>query len=248
MIRLHIYDYFIPCRTVIFDKDGTLVDFHCVLESLFRARLDALIKALGPQVKDDFARNCGYNLHSGEIDPEGPLATAAKIEEETLCAGFIYQKGYPFPQAREIAARVFKEAEESLDIGVNLKPLSHAGETLRSLREQGFRVVLATGDGHDRAQRMMELLGWLPYFDLIIGVDEVGHPKPSPDMIFKCSQALNIPPEEMVVVGDSCLDSQMGKSAGVKATIGVATGPSTREKLESCFDIVIPDLSEIKVG
>lgn len=247
MGRLKVLDNLIDCRAVIFDKDGTIIDYRLVLESLFRARARAFVSRFGPESEKDFARVCGYDLETGNIDPGGPLNTASRFEEEILCAGLIFQRGVPFPSARELAHQIFQEAEESLDIEANLRPLPHAEELLRELDSRDFLVVLATGDGTVRAQRMMSILDWGKYFDLIIGVDEVAHPKPHPDFIFKCSQRLGIPPGEMVVVGDSCLDALMGKNAGVKGTIGVLTGTGDYQQLKGCFDFVIPDLSFIKV-
>ena len=37
----------IPCRLVIFDKDGTLIDFTATWIPLIRKRVDLLLKALG---------------------------------------------------------------------------------------------------------------------------------------------------------------------------------------------------------
>ncbi len=237
----------IVCRAVVFDKDGTLIDHHLVLESLFRSRLQAFTRFLGKESENDFARICGYDLKTGKIDPWGPLNTASRKEEEILCAGLIFEKGIPFPSAREMASKIFQEAEDSLDIEAHLRPLPHAEELLRELDSKGFLIALATGDGSLRAERMMSLLNWGRYFDLILGVDEVESPKPNPDFILKCSQRLGVLPQDMVVVGDSCLDALMGKNAGVAKTIGVLTGTGSKEKLEECFDIVVPDLSFIKV-
>jgi len=248
MGRLYISDYQVDCRAIVFDKDGTLIDFYLVLESLFRSRLKAFVRYMGPGLERDFARIAGFDLESGRIDPGGPLNTATRKEEETLCAGLIYKRGYPFPEARDLAFRIFKEAEDSLDIGANLKPLPYAGELLEKLHSQGFLIALATGDGHARAQKMISLLGWSSYFDSIVGADEVPLPKPHPDFIFKCAQDLKVGPEEMIVIGDSCLDAQMGKNAGVKATVGVLTGTGTVEQLKKCFDFLIPDLSFVRTG
>ncbi|MGB9552796.1 MAG: hypothetical protein ACPL7L_00255, partial [bacterium] len=92
MGRLYISDYQIDCRAVIFDKDGTLIDYHLVLESLFRSRLHAFVHHLGPGVEKEFAQIAGYDLESGKIDPGGPLNTATRKEEEILCAGLIYKR------------------------------------------------------------------------------------------------------------------------------------------------------------
>jgi HAD superfamily hydrolase (TIGR01549 family) len=77
-------------------------------------------------------------------------------------------------------------------------------------------------------------------------LDEIGKPKPSPDPLIIMMERLRIGRDECCYVGDSVLDVQMAKRAGIKA-ISVATGDNSREELQAAgADWVVENLSELK--
>ena len=246
MKTLVVHGTKIPCRAVVFDKDGTLIDLNHVLLSLVESRIRSLREIAGEEVLPDYLKGCGFQPATRTIDPSGPLSVAARREEEILAAGAIYLHGRSWPESRRLAAMAFQQAEEQIEAAERVEPLPGAIETVRWLKEAGFVVVLATGDGHARAERMMASLGILSCFDLIIGVDEVAHPKPASDLILACAQKLGMDPCQMVGIGDTCLDAQMGRAAGMAATIGVATGAIPAEELQGCCDFVIATLADLK--
>jgi HAD superfamily hydrolase (TIGR01549 family) len=77
-------------------------------------------------------------------------------------------------------------------------------------------------------------------------LDEIGKPKPSPDPLIIMMERLKIGRDECCYVGDSVLDVQMAKRAGIKA-ISVATGDNSREELQAVgADWVVENLSELR--
>jgi beta-phosphoglucomutase-like phosphatase (HAD superfamily) len=74
---------------------------------------------------------------------------------------------------------------------------------------------------------------------------EVKRHKPAPDIVLEAAKRLGISPKQCVVVGDSPLDVQAGKQAGV-FTIAVLSTTYTRKQLESTKPtIVIEEFEEI---
>ena len=67
-------------------------------------------------------------------------------------------------------------------------------------------------------------------FSGIVGREDVEIRKPHPEPIHKCLGHLGLAPQETVYIGDSPIDIQAGKAAGVY-TIGVLTGTSPRDVL-----------------
>ena len=59
-----------------------------------------------------------------------------------------------------------------------------------------------------------------------------------------CAQ-LELDVETVVVVGDNRHDIEMGRNANAGLCIGVLTGTSTRDELESIADIVLDDISAL---
>jgi phosphoglycolate phosphatase-like HAD superfamily hydrolase len=59
-----------------------------------------------------------------------------------------------------------------------------------------------------------------------IGLDDITHSKPDPEMIKKSIAKLDLSPSECVTIGDSIYDIEAGNRAGTK-TIAVCTGNNT---------------------
>jgi HAD superfamily hydrolase (TIGR01549 family) len=77
-------------------------------------------------------------------------------------------------------------------------------------------------------------------------LEEIGKPKPSPDPLLLMIKRIGIGRDECCYVGDSVLDIQMAKGAGIKA-FSVATGDNSQEELLAAgADSIVANLSELK--
>ena len=74
-------------------------------------------------------------------------------------------------------------------------------ETLEAL-SQRFKLVLVTNNPADIAERTLAVLGVVQFFPQIIGLDEAGESKPSPEAFRLALKALAVAPESVVSVGD----------------------------------------------
>lgn len=88
-------------------------------------------------------------------------------------------------------------------------------ELLLTLRVRGLRLAVATGKSGPRARSLLGQLGLLPFFDHVIGSDEVAHPKPAPDMVELALDLLGVTAEQAVMVGDAPTDIASAHGAGV---------------------------------
>ena len=76
--------------------------------------------------------------------------------------------------------------------------------------------------------------------------DDIRNPKPSPDPLLKMMERLGMGRDECCYVGDSVLDIQMAKRAGIRV-ISVTTGDNSQEELRAAgADWVVNNLSELK--
>ncbi|MFC6091934.1 HAD family hydrolase [Saccharothrix lopnurensis] len=103
-------------------------------------------------------------------------------------------------------------------------------ELLAELREHGHRLAVVTSKVHRSAVELLEATGLLGHFDALSchGMAERG--KPHPDLALLAADALGVPPERCVVVGDAVDDVLMARAAGMDA-LGVATGVATPDQL-----------------
>ncbi|MGH3685367.1 MAG: HAD-IA family hydrolase [Pseudonocardiaceae bacterium] len=90
-------------------------------------------------------------------------------------------------------------------------------DTVRTLRERGLRLAVATGKSGPRARSLLDQLGVLSLFDHVIGSDEVARPKPAPDIVVHALDRLGVAPQDAVMIGDSVADLASASSAGVTA-------------------------------
>jgi HAD superfamily hydrolase (TIGR01509 family) len=63
---------------------------------------------------------------------------------------------------------------------------------------------------------IMERFGLRPFFDMVVTALDVKNPKPHPESIEKILHRFNLKKEEAVFVGDSEVDQQTAKSAGIQ--------------------------------
>jgi len=94
--------------------------------------------------------------------------------------------------------------------------------------------------------RILDALDCRAPFATIIGGDRMAAKKPDPAGLHHLMQQHRVRPEDTLMVGDSLVDIETGKRAGVR-TCGVTYGHAGRESLETAQpDWIIDDLSELK--
>ncbi|MDX1809999.1 MAG: HAD family hydrolase [Sulfurospirillaceae bacterium] len=79
---------------------------------------------------------------------------------------------------------------------------------------------------------LLEHLGILHYFTVIIGREDVQNPKPHPEPVLKALSLLNCNKEFAWMIGDTPMDMLSANEAGIK-TCAVLCGYGTKDALES---------------
>ncbi len=115
-------------------------------------------------------------------------------------------------------------------------------ETMEFLRSRNKKIALVTNKPLRFTERILQDLSISPFFSIIIGGDSLPNRKPHPEPALKVLETLNVSPPEGMMVGDSPVDCETGRGAGMK-TVGVTYGFRDRETLiQAGFDFIIDDL------
>ena len=239
----------IPCRLIIFDKDGTLIDFTATWVPLIRKRVSFLLKKLGRdgEMETFLLRSWGIDPVSGKVDPRGPCPVSPRSDEIIIGTMALYQHGYHWDESKQWVAQAFDEADADGDWRQNVVPIKGIQTFLSHLKRDGFHTALATNDERKDTEAILNHLGMDGLFDMILCWGEVIPPKPHPETIFTICRKLSIHPHEAVMVGDSVTDMMMGKRAGVALTVGILEGGVTpREELEKVADLVVDSIQDLK--
>jgi phosphoglycolate phosphatase-like HAD superfamily hydrolase len=226
---------------VVFDKDGTLIDFHAMwggwtLE--LGRRLDGATRR--PVAGDVFA-TIGFDPVGGRVRAGAPLAVATMAEIREIVAAVV-RRWCPSVAA---ARRAVETAWFEPDPIATAIPLADLPALFGAITASGRRIAVATTD--DRAATEATLRGLevrAKVSALACGDDGIGV-KPEPGMVLALCAALATPPERTAIVGDTPADLQMGRSAGVGRVLGVLSGVGGRAELEPLADKVLTSVAEL---
>jgi pyrophosphatase PpaX len=112
-----------------------------------------------------------------------------------------------------------------------VRPYAGVVEAVRALRAPGRTLGLVTSKQRSGALRGLKVAALESAFDVIVGADEVTHPKPHPEPVLLALERLAAPAAGAVFIGDSRHDLECGRAAGVQ-TAAVLWGPFDRAHLE----------------
>jgi len=229
---------------ILFDVDGTLVDDKERSRRLAESRMEAVTNRVGREAAETWARLSGVDPDSFAVDMNSPLSKAPRREDLTVAAVALYQHGHPWHRARELSKTIYDEADEIQRRSYIPRFFPGARETLEGLRSTGFRLGVATNGEAGLSRGVLEALGALELFDVVVGADMVNEGKPAPDMVLKACELVGVPPEKTVYVGDQPTDAQAASRAGVAFIVGVGGA----ELLDAGADAVVDSVSEIKIA
>jgi pyrophosphatase PpaX len=112
-----------------------------------------------------------------------------------------------------------------------VRPYDGVVEAVRALAARGKTLGLVTSKMRSGALRGLRLAGLEEAFGVIVGSDEVTHPKPHPEPVLVALERLGAAPSGAVFIGDSRHDLECGRAARVR-TAAVLWGPFARGDLE----------------
>ncbi len=223
---------------VLFDKDGTLLDFNRTWLPIYRVAA-AEFAAGDAVLADSLLSANGYDPAAGRF-AGGSLLAAGNNRQIT--AAWAAQCG----RDDEIDALVRRLNEIFREQGARMAtPVTGLGATLATLKAAGLRLGVATADSEAGIGNTLQAFDVLEYFDFLAGYDSGHGVKPEPGMVLAFCRALGTGPEKVVVVGDNRHDIEMGRNAGAGLCVGVLTGTSTRAELEPLADFVLDDIGAL---
>lgn len=98
-----------------------------------------------------------------------------------------------------------------------------AGRFLHAATKAGVALGVISTKETPTLRESLERCGVLGLFALVVGLDEVSAPKPSPEGILYALNRLGLTPADAIYFGDNPVDAQAARAAGT-AYVGVAKG------------------------
>ena len=220
---------------VLFDKDGTLIDFDGTWGPAIHAVIATLAKGEEGAMRAQ-AEALHFSLEEKRFHPTSPIIAGSSEHYGRLWGEAIGRTDY-------VALRQEIDRLSAVESLKTLAPIGRPLEALAALSAQGLRLGVATNDSEASARRHVEALG-LMHIEFIAGYDSGHGGKPEPGMVLAFARHLGIAPSEVAMVGDSIHDLHAARAAGALA-IAVLSGPASREELAPHADHVVEDIGAL---
>ena len=184
----------IEIKAIAFDLDGTLVD---TLADLHEAA-NRMLRDLGrPALTESAVR--AY-VGDGVDRLVGRLLTGKP-------------DGKPDPDLFEKAAEDFRSHYASVLTRAS-HPFTDVISTLEILRSRGFKLACVTNKPARFTEPLLEGLALTSYLDLVLSGDSLPRKKPDPLPLLHAARAFGIEPVQLLMVGDSPVDTEAARAAG----------------------------------
>lgn len=179
-----------PLKAVLFDLDGTLVDsVPGIYDAVKRVLNELDYPPCTPLQVRTWIGNGSRTLMARALDSDNPSAVQAALNA--------FDRHYA-------------------------QTLSHANlypgvlEGLQQLQQAQIALACVTNKSRAFALPMLSILGLAPYFQTVLGGDDMAQLKPSPSGLKQACSALQVGLRDTIMVGDSANDLKAAEAAGIE--------------------------------
>ena len=232
-------------KSIIFDLDGVITQTATVHFQAWKQLFDEVLEAqnLPEFTHDDYlkyvdgrSRYDGIKHFLSSRNIELSFGSPEDDENKKTICGLGNKKNKYFQKELE------KSAPEDL-------LFSSSVEFLKKAKAQNIKTGLVTSskNGH----KILEKTGITDLFDAIITGVEIAEKnlpgKPKGDSFVFCTKLLNTSPKLSVVIEDSIAGVQAGKDGNFGLIVGIARSGNMQDFLDNGANLVVKDLSELKI-
>lgn len=220
-------------RAILFDKDGTLLQFT-------EGWVDSIVGFLENKILDNNKKREAFREIG--IREDGGVEENSILSSETAMDLAIIFSKYLDEDLDEIYGELddhllnyLKENNKFIRETCDLRKLFEA------LRNRGILIGIFTSDNYRQAKYSMDYLGLDSFIDFYAAAD-IYKKKPNKESLEVFKKKYSLEDQEIIIVGDSRVDMVFGEDT---VKVGVLCGTGSREMLAKYTENIIDDPSQV---
>ncbi len=209
-------------KGVLFDKDGTLIEFNQYWHFIFQSLFEKLEKEYQISKKTIIELKTVSGFLEKGFEKESMIQHLATSDIMSLWRKIII-KNENYNHGFDSENKLIELLEEQvLNQNIKVEALDGVTQLLMYLKEKEYLIGVATADARKSTDDSLKKAGIYKNFDYI-GCDEEGiQPKPSAQLAVLFCAKVNIRMDEVLIVGDSVTDMEFAENAGAEF-VGIRT-------------------------
>ncbi|MGT0185656.1 HAD family hydrolase [Staphylococcus aureus] len=217
---------------ILFDKDGTLIEFDRSWEKIGVRFVQSLLETFPVHNKEAALRQLGVIKES--IDPKSVMGSGSL---QQIIQAFNDVTG-------QDTTDWSKSTSQAGICTIEINWVEGVKEALIDLKAKGYQLGIVTSDTKKGVEQFLAHTNATSLFDLIISTEADAYEKPNPKVLSPLFEQYNVDPQKVAIVGDTANDMKTASNANLGMAIGVLTGIATKEELHEA-DIILNSAADI---
>ncbi|CCI44548.1 unnamed protein product [Albugo candida] len=227
---------------VIFDKDGTLIDFNLMWGGWVEQQAWKVEMTTGLPVREKLFDAMGYNWIHRSIRSKGALCCTPMGELYKIAVKVLIGEGTSADRAEQVIQQCWSMPDPVTTSRPLVNDLSALFKTIKHMQ---IKIAVCTTDDRAPTIETLKHLNLFPMIDAIACGDDGLPAKPAPEQIWTICQSIGVEPQNTIMVGDTSTDMNLGKNAGCGLSVGVIGGASSLEDLAEEADVLISSVDKV---
>lgn len=220
-------------RAILFDKDGTLLQFT-------EGWVDSIVGFLEDKILDDNKKSEAFR-EIGIREDGGVEENSILSSETAMDLAIIFSK-----YLDEDLDEIYRELDDHLlnylkENNKFIRETCDLRSLFEALRDRGILIGIFTSDNYRQAKYSMDYLGLDSFIDFYAAAD-IYKKKPNKESLEVFKKKYSLEDQEIIIVGDSRVDMVFGEDT---VKVGVLCGTGSREMLAKYTDNIIDDPSQV---
>ena len=230
-------------EAIIFDKDGTLLDFDAFWVTVSVKAIEAVLAKFHQMDVPVGEILEAFGVHDGVTDMNSILCKGTYEQLGQITYEILTRYGCD-ASCEAVTKALIEGYNQNADAGDVRPTCPDLVQVLTDLKSKGIKLAVVTTDNMQITRKCLEKLGILDLFDRIYTDDGEVPTKPDPFCVHHFCEFARVEKDRVVMVGDTMTDMRFAKNAGIPA-IGIAKSELNKQVLAPHAHAVIPYPSHI---